>query len=201
MIQRNVGLTAVGACAVVLLAAHYLSGQANPKRDAKPRTFVPPRIAVVDISQVFELYEKKKDRQAQFQSEIKVVEEKLKELEKRYKDVLSDIQNLEPGPRKREKEREKFDVEQEVKDLNEKEKKRLHETRFRYLKEIQAEIATEIQDYATAEDLELIIEKKVIAETDSPSMPGFSWPIVHFVVPEIEITNEIATRLNSRYRP
>ncbi|HVR75234.1 MAG TPA: OmpH family outer membrane protein [Planctomycetota bacterium] len=201
MIQRNVGLTAVGACVVVLLAAHFLAGQANPKRDAKPRTFAPPRIAVVDISQVFELYEKKKDRQAQFQSEIKVVEEKLKELEKKYKDVLSDIQNLEAGPRRREKEREKFDLEQEVKDLNEKEKKRLRETQMRYLKEIRDEIEAEIQILAQAEDLELILEKKVIAETESPNMPGFSWPIVHFVAPEFEITNEIASRLNSRYRP
>ena len=201
MIQRNVGLTAVGACAVVLLAAHYLAGQATVRREEKPKTFAPPRMAVVDISQVFELYEKKKDRQAQFQSEIKEVEEKLKSLEKKYKDVISDIQNLEPGPRRREKEREKFDLEQEVKDLNDKEKKRLRDTQMRYLKEIRDEIENEIQVFATAEDLALVIEKKVIAETESPNMPGFSWPIVHFVAPEIEITNEIASRLNSRYRP
>ncbi len=184
-----IGLFGLGA---LLCAMSFLGAQVA-------RTFQPPRTAVVDISQVFEGYDKKRDRQEQFQAEIKAAEDKLKDLEKEYKDLISEIGNLEEGERKKEKELEKFKLERDVKDLKQTEMKRLRDTQMKYLQEIRDEIADEIKTYAQAQDLDLVIEKTVMAETGNDG--GFRWPIVHYAKPEIDISTEIAERLNVRYRP
>lgn len=164
------------------------------------KTFNPPRTGVVEISKVFELYEKKKDRQEQLQGETKVLEDKLKDLEKRYKDLLQELPNLEEGgAKKNEKTLEKVRLEIEVKSLKDRELKRLRETQFKYLEEIRDEISQEIKVYQKAQDLDLVLEQTVTAESDEAGR-GFRWPIVHYAKPEIDITNEIVERLNTRYR-
>ncbi|MBI4605876.1 MAG: OmpH family outer membrane protein [Planctomycetes bacterium] len=161
------------------------------------KAFKPPRTAVVDISEVFEGYHKKRDRQDQFQAAIKGVEDKLKDLEKRYKDLVAELPNIEPGEKADEKEDEKTLLEMQVKRLKNREMRRLRDTMVRYLQEIRDEITREIQAYAEAEDLDLVVEKRVMAEAGETA--GFQWPIVHFAKPELEITKEIAGRLNARY--
>jgi Skp family chaperone for outer membrane proteins len=158
------------------------------------RLFRPPRIAVVDVSTVFEDYGKKKDRQSELQASTKEVEDKLKELEKRYKEINAEITNLEPGPGKNEKLLEKVKLEIDVKELKDRELKKLEETQIRYLQEIRDEISAEIQAYARSLDLDMVVEKTVAAAREGPR-----WPIVHHVKPELDITKEILDRLNARY--
>jgi Skp family chaperone for outer membrane proteins len=163
------------------------------------RTFKAPATAVVDIARVFDLYEKKKDRQGELQTEIKVVEDKHKELEKKYKDLVAELPNLEAGTRKNDLMLQKLKLEMDLKDLRETELKRLRETHLKYLQELKVEIMAEIEAYAKAQDVDMVLEKVLTLDSEGTG-PGSRWPIVHFAKPEFEITDEIAERLNSRYR-
>jgi len=159
-------------------------------------TFKPPRTAVVDISKVFDAYDKKRDREAEFKLEIKKVEDSLKDLEKRHKAIVAELPNIEPGPKTDDKELEKLRIELQVRRLKDSEMKRLRQTQLKYLQEIREEITDEIQTFARAEGLDLVLEMRVMAETGEA---GIQWPVVHFSAPEIDITKEIADRLNRLY--
>ncbi len=52
---------------------------------------------------------------------------------------------------------------------------------------------------AKAQDVDMVLEKVLTLDSEGTG-PGSRWPIVHFAKPEFEITDEIAERLNSRYR-
>lgn len=162
------------------------------------RTFRPPSTAVIDIAQVFDQYEKRRDRQDQLQAETKTLEDQLKDLERRYKDIEAELPQIESDERKAELAMQKVQIQFDVDRLKKKELKRLRDTQIKYIQEIRDEITTEIQTYATAQDLDLVLEMTVTAEGEGP-VGGFRWPIVHFVKPELVITKEIAERLNRRY--
>jgi Skp family chaperone for outer membrane proteins len=179
----------LATCAAVSIAAIGLFGA-----DAE-KLFRPPRTGVVDISIVFEEYLKKLDRETEMKGETKAIEERLKELEKRYKEIQSEIGNLAEGPKKQERQLEKYKLELEVKDYKEREFKRLEEKQLRHVQEIRDEIEAEIQAYAKSNDLDIVLEKTVTAARDGPR-----WPICHFAKPELDISREIVTRLNDRYR-
>jgi len=187
MRNTRIGVWAVVSVTLLLLAAEAV------------RKFKPPTVAVVEVARVVGLYDKRKDRKAELDAETKLVEDKLKELEKTYKELVAEIPNLEPGQRKNDLLLQKMKLEMDVKDLKEKELKRLRDTYVKYLDEIKADVAQEIEDYAKAQDLDLVIEKTVVAESEEIGA-GFRGPIVHFVKPEIDITQEVAERLNRRYR-
>ncbi len=168
-------------------------------QDQSPRIFKPPRVAVVDVNQVFELYNKKKDRKDEFEAQVKKVDETLKAFEQRYKAIQAELPNLEGGKKKDEMELERFKLEQQIRSLKESEMNRLRELELKYLQEIREEITEEIQSYAQALDLDMVFEKTLNAELGRGA--GIRWPIVHFAKPELDITQEIAARLNSRYKP
>jgi len=107
------------------------------------------------------------------------LEDKLKDRERRYKDLIQELPNLEEGAKKNEKMLEKVRLEIEVKSLKDRELKRLRETQIKYLEEIRDEISQEIQVYQKAQDLDLVLEKTVTAESEEPGR-GFRWPIVTF---------------------
>jgi Skp family chaperone for outer membrane proteins len=159
------------------------------------KLFKPPSAAVVDISVIFEDYQKKIDRESEMKEQTKGIEEKLKELEKRYKEIQSEIGNLAEGPKKRERQVQKYMLELEVKDYKEGELKRLEDMQLNHVKEIRDEIEAEIQAYAKSNDIDLILEKTVTAAREGPR-----WPICHFAKPELDISRDILGRLNSRYR-
>ena len=185
MPRLNVGLCFLALGATILVGAQAL------------KSFRPPVTAVVDIAEVFTLYDKTRDRQDQLESEKKSVLEKLKELERQHKDVNQELPQLEAGPRKDELLLQKFRLEMEMKSLRDTQLERLRETHLRFLNEIRGEISAEIKTYAKAQDLDVVLERTVTADS---GQPGMNWPIVHFVKPEFEVTKEIADRLNDRYR-
>ena len=163
------------------------------------RTFRPPRTAVVDISEVFDGYLKKQDLQKDLTNESRGVQSKFQALQQKLKDIAADVKLMQAGQRRNAKLLEKAKLEIEVKELENQELLRLQQTQIRFLKEIKGEITSEIEIYATAYDLDLVLEKTVNAEGDPRGM-SFQWPIVHFAKPEIDITSQIVKRLNERYQ-
>lgn len=162
------------------------------------RAFKPPSTATVDIAEIFDKYEKRRDRQAELQAESKGLEAKLKGLEEKYKALLQEISLAEAQETKKNLAVQKAALEFEVESLKKGEVDRLRQTQFKYIQEIRDEITQEIRDYAVARDLDLVIEKTITAEGEG-SFPGLRWPIVHYAKPELDITKEIADRLNRRY--
>ena len=163
------------------------------------RTFRPPRTAVVDISEVFDGYLKKQDRQKDLTNESRGVQSKFQALQQKLKDIASDVKLMQPGQKRNEKLLEKAKLEIDVKELENKELLRLQQTQIKFLREIKEEITSEIEIYAQAYDLDLVLEKTVNAEGDPRGM-SFQWPIVHYAKPEIDITSQIVKRLNERYQ-
>jgi len=178
---------------VVLLVGSILLAQ-----DAAAKAFKPPRVAVVDIQQVFDLYDKKKDLKVEFEGEVRKADEKLKAMDTRLKQIEEELPNLEQGPKKRALQFEKFSIEQDGKELKEKEAVRLQKLELKFYQDMRDEITDEIQAYAKALDLDLVLEKTFNADVGPRA--SIRWAIVHFTKPELEITSEIAARLNSKYK-
>ncbi len=178
---------------LVCLAGLVLLGQ------RAVRNFRPPRTAVVDISSVFDSYQKKHDRQLDLTRESKSLQERFKILRQQLADIASDVKLMQPGQKRNEKLLEKLKLEIEIKELENKELLRLQKTQVKFLREIKDEITQEIEIYAQAYDLDMVLEKTVNAEGD-PRGLGFQWPIVHYAKPEIDITSQIVKRLNERYQ-
>ena len=163
------------------------------------RTFRPPRTAVVDISEVFDGYLKKQDLQKDLTNESRGVQSKFQALQQKLKDIAADVKLMQQGHKRNEKLVEKARLEIDAKEMENKEFQRLQQTQIKFLKEIKSEISSEIEIYAHAFDLDLVLEKTVNAEGDPRGM-SFQWPIVHFAKPEIDITSQIVKRLNERYQ-
>lgn len=164
------------------------------------QSFWPPRTAVVDISVVFENYDKVKDRQKQLNDQLEDVRGRLREFKTKYEELKSDLEKLEKGSDLySEKRLEMGKIELEVEALQETEGKQLKESMRDFLKTIRQEITTEIESFAKAKELDLVLEKTVSMEGNGGAI-GFRWPIVHFARPEIDVTKEVTTRLNEKYR-
>ena len=160
--------------------------------------FRPPSVAVVDISKVFESYRKRQDRQDELEAKTRELQQRLNELERKYKEVVAELPQLEPGEKRKDLMMKKLQLEMDVKLLKEDELGRLRKMQIGFITEIREEITQEIDAYVQAQQLDLVLEKTVTAEGEKPGT-GFRWPIVHYVAPELDITRDIAERLNSRY--
>jgi Skp family chaperone for outer membrane proteins len=189
---------AVAIGALVLLGGR-VGAAADPGQSLEPRTFKPPRIAVVDISDVFENYSKKKDIESQLEAQIKVEEDKFREKENALKATIEELKNVQEGSEKYQQlvlKKTKFELE-----LKNRQKELLNEFQEKQasaLKEIKNEITGEIEKYAVAMEIDMVLEKKVAAEGKG-NLRSVHWPIVHYVRPELEITDDIVKRLNARY--
>jgi Skp family chaperone for outer membrane proteins len=185
--RRRAGDRLVWGVAAVL-AALVVVGAAQ--------TFRPPRTAVVSISEVFDGYEKKVQRQEQLAQLRDQLKQKIVDLEAQYEQLVEEIK-LTRGEAQAKKKLERYQLELKVETVKERDLAGLQTQYIEYLKEIRKEINDEIRQYAVAQDLDLVLERTVIAE-GTPSTPGFQWPIVHYSKPEIDITQEIVGRLNRR---
>lgn len=187
-------LTRRWAIALLALGAAGLVGFKSAQN------FRPPRMAIVDISEVFENYEKKNARQEVLAAEAKKVETSLKELETRLQTINEEVQLLQAGEKRKNLLLEKAQLEIEMKDVGAREANRLREKQLGFLRDLREEIGREIEVYAEAYDLDVVVERSVTADPGGQSRAEFRWPIVHFAKPEIDITQQIIQRLNERYR-
>ena len=162
-------------------------------------TFLPPRTAVVDISKVFDEYQKQIDKSAELKAAVEkttrlldtlkegitIKEEELKSIKQEsptYVKILSEALELKRKFREAQK-KGTADIAKQQADT---------------IKMIRAEISKEIETVATARELDLVLEKAVTAELQRGA--GFHWKIVHFSKPEYDITKEVTDRLNLRYK-
>jgi len=162
--------------------------------------FRPPRLAVVDITRIFEDYDKKSDRQKFLNGQSEKLEKDWEDLRGQLKDLESEMKLLQPGKQLSEKKLEHSRLKIEAEDFQRTTLKNLRREYFEFLREIRDEITKEIEIYADSTDLDVIVEKTVTGAETEKSGTGFKWPIIHFAKPEIEITSIILHRLNERYR-
>ena len=160
------------------------------------QSFRPPRTAVVSISDVFDGYEKKNQYQEKLAGARDDLKKKIEQLEKRY-ELLEEEIPVTRGEALTRKKIEKYELELEVDRVKKQELNGLQARYIQYLKEIREEIADEIRLTSEAMDLDLVLERTVVAE-GTPNSPGFQWPIVHYAKPEIDITQEVVGRLNRK---
>ena len=163
------------------------------------KTFSPPRTGIVDFSNVFDRYQKKIDREERIQVAMDKLDTRLRELTERGEDLQAELKLLAAGEIKRQKELELYKLKLELDELQEKGVKDLNAKWRDTMRELIDEITAELRTFAEARELDLVIEKRVVADP-TPKSPGFTWPIVHYSRPEIEITNEIVELLNKRYK-
>lgn len=163
------------------------------------KEFAPPRTAVVSITEVFDTYQKKVDQQS-------VIDKSLADLKLRHKQMVQDLKTaqrderlIESGPEKNKLQidiiRQKAEIEQfEQLELNSLQQQYVH-----ILQQIRTEIREEIRLYAEAMDIDLVLDKAIDAQVD-PRGPPLKWDFVHYAKPELDITSDVAERLNERYR-
>ncbi len=179
----------------VNLAASTLAGESSQSSLA-PRTFKPPRIAVVDISEVFENYQKKIDIEKRFEEEVKAAEEKLGNQQNERTKLEKELKNVQPGSdRHKDLTLRINELDYMLKNRQKELLKEFQEKQMAALTEIRDEIVTDIEKYAVGLDLDIVLEKQVA----QGKMNAVRWPIVHYVKPELEITNDIIKRLNTQY--
>ncbi len=166
------------------------------------REFAPPRTAVIDIKKVFDAYEKKKVLEGDLLKEAAAAQEKLKNLQTRLKNVEDELKVTQQGTDDYEKLiLKRTEIQLEASKLQREKLKEFEDKHKKAVGAIREEIISEIERYATAHQLDLVLENTFSADgTGAPNSPSLSWPIVHYVKPEINISEEIIKILNSRYK-
>jgi Skp family chaperone for outer membrane proteins len=159
--------------------------------------FAPPRTAVVDASIVFNDCVKKKDLERQTLEETRTLETRYRDLEKRHAALTQELKNLAEPEAQEPLLVERFTLELRMKRVKERDMPAVLRKRLERIESIRADIEKEVEKYAVANDLDLVLEKAFVLE-GGPE--GFRLPIVHFAKPEIDITKEITLRVNDLYR-
>ena len=173
--------------------------RAGSQDSLEPRDFKPARIAVVNIYDVFESYEKKKDMENRFVAEADVEKKKLLDQQKEYKKLIEERKNVQEGSERHMELTLKIgEFEYKMKNLEKELFKKFEEKKRLALDEIQKEITAEIKKYAEGLEIDLVLEKQIVAGTGDRT-DSIRWPIVHYVKPELEITADIIKRLNAQY--
>ena len=162
-------------------------------------TFLPPRTAVVDISKIFDSYQKQIDKSG----ELKVAFDKAKRLMDTLKEnieikeeELKSIKQDSPGYARIFS--ELLESRRKFREGQKKHGEDIAKQQATVVEEIRDEIAREIETVATSKELDLVLEKAVTAELQRGA--GFHWKIIHFAKPEYDITKEVTDRLNKRYK-
>lgn len=162
--------------------------------------FRAPTTAVVDIHEVFEGYEKKKNLENTLKGEMDTVQRRLAELQAQFERLNLELKQLEPGSESYiEKMREKGELELSTLRIQQTEVKDLSERFNRILRELRDEISKEIEAFAKAHEIDLVLDRQLIVRPTSKGAEEIRWPIVHFASPDLDITSEVTARLNSRY--
>ena len=195
MPTARVSLALLAATAVALSFASM--GLAQTSGSLAPRDFKPSRIAVVNIADIFENYEKKKDKEKKLLEEAKVEEKKFQDDKSALDKLQEELKNMEVGTPAHKKQTLLIQEKSyELKSRQQELLKAFQEKQMEALKEIRKEITDDIEKYATGLELDLVLEKQVTAESKESAI---HWPIVHYAKPELDITQDIVKRLNTQY--
>lgn len=161
--------------------------------------FQPPRTGVVDVAKVFKGYRRSVELGENLKRDERAIRDRLAELESRAEDMRRDLQLIKSPDKQYEKIVERFKLELKARQIRELEFPRIAQKKLELVGELNQEIESQIKSFALANNLHLILEKSVQIELQGKS-PPLNWPIVHFVVPELDITDAVTLRLNDMYR-
>ncbi len=161
--------------------------------------FRPPKTGVVDVTQVFGEYEKSVEMRGKLKRDARDIHDRIAELENRAANMLRDLRMIRSRDKQYEKMVERYKLELKARQMREIDLPRLAQQGREQVAELQQEIEQQIEMIALANNLELVLEKSVQLELKGESRP-LRWPVVHFVVPELDITREVTLRLNEMYR-
>jgi len=188
------GALSVAGIASISIAAAGIKG-GSP---GEPRTFRPPRIAVLDVSKLFQGYGKAKDLDDRIKGEIREGQKMLRDLRSRQRKALDDLKNLKAGTKAhRDATLEAKGLEIDLQQLETDLEVKINAEQLAALKELRLDVATDIEKYATGLELDLVLEKTLFADGEKGKV--LPWPIVHYARPEIDITDDLIRRLNEQY--
>jgi Skp family chaperone for outer membrane proteins len=159
--------------------------------------FAPPRTAVVDASVVFSDSLRKRDLEAQTLDDKRTLEMRYRDLEKRHAQLTQELENIAVPEAQEPLLVERFTLELRMKRAKERDMQEVLRKRLERIASVRAEIEKEVEKYAIANDLDLVLEKAFVLDAGPD---GLRWPIVHFAKPEIDITKEITLRVNELYK-
>jgi Skp family chaperone for outer membrane proteins len=183
------------ASVLVALRAPVRGGELTPE----PREFKPVRVAVIDISAVFENYDKKKDVEAKLKKEVEDKEKEFGDKQNELKKLQDQLKTLDEGtPQHRDLTLKVRGMEYEMKNRQKEILKELRTKQMDSLKEIRDEITADIKKYAEGLNLDLVLEKQVVGGAEGDAN-YFKWPFVHYAKGELDITEDIVKRLNAQY--
>ncbi len=182
----------------VLLACGAILGALLIAAAEKTPSFQPPRVAVVDISVVFDDYEKTQDLQKSVEKDKDELRKRVEELKIRHEELEAELPTLKANSEQSiAKNLEKTKVELEAQALQKTKLKEFNDKRRTFLAEITGQIRDTIKEYAEAHDIDIVVEHQVKMENESAR---FEWPIIHYAKPELDVTEAITGLLNNKYR-
>ena len=162
-------------------------------------TFLPPRTAVVDITKVFDSYQKQIDKSGRLKVAVEAATRQMNSLKDAITIKEEELKSIkEDSPAYVRIFSELLESRRKFRETQKKHGADIAKSQAADIKEIRDEIALEIETVATSKELDLVLEKAVTAELQRGA--GFHWKIIHFAKPEYDITKEVTDRLNSRYK-
>jgi len=163
-------------------------------------TFLPPRTAVVDSSQIFIDYRKRVDKEAELKAAIEGIASKLSAAKDQYALKQEQLKSIKrDSPAYLRAITTMVELEQKVAEIQKTRMKIFEEKANKPTAEIRGEISREIKIVAASKELDLVLEKAIRTKL-LPQAPEFVWAIVHYSKPEYDITKEVTGRLNKRYK-
>jgi Skp family chaperone for outer membrane proteins len=182
-IERAVLFSLPVAAALAVFAA----AEAQQKAPVNPRTFKPPRIAVLESSRLFDGFNKMKDAETRLKEDRKRVKE-LKDQKRQAEEELKSVQpftkrHRELALRVKELEYDALELEQGA-----------GRTFLESLSKLRLEVKTGIEKYAEGRELDLVLERKLVFQDENGGNSAF--PVVHYARPELDITSDLIELLN-----
>ena len=163
-------------------------------------TFLPPRTAVVDSSQIFIDYRKRVDKEAELKTAIQGIASKLSAAKDQYAIKQEQLKSIKrDSPAYLRAVTTLVELEQKVAEIQKSRVSIYQEKATKPTEEIRNEISREIKIVAASKELDLVLEKAIRTKL-LPQAPEFVWAIVHYSKPEYDITQEVTSRLNKRYK-
>ena len=163
-------------------------------------TFLPPRTAVVDSSQIFIDYRKRVDKEAELKTAIEGIASQLSAATDQYAIKQEQLKSIKrDSPAYLRAITSMVELEQKIAEVKKTRMTIYEERANKPTAEIREEIAREIKIVAASKELDLVVEKAIRTKL-LPQAPEFVWPIVHYSKPEYDITKEVTDRLNKRYK-
>tara|TARA_B100000809_G_scaffold262796_2_gene314606 strand:+ start:942 stop:1538 length:597 start_codon:yes stop_codon:yes gene_type:complete len=163
-------------------------------------TFLPPRTAVVNSSQIFIDYKKRVDKEAELKTAIEGVVSKLSAAKDQYAIKQEQLKSIKrDSPAYLRAITTMIELEQKIAAVQKTRLTIYEERANKPTAEIREEISREIKIVAASKELDLVLERSIRTKL-LPQAPEFVWAIVHYSKPEYDITKEVTDRLNRRYK-